>query len=98
MLKSKQENWQQIINRDLSDPKDLMKPKLVGDDFALWDKQNNHVNVLLQKLITTPAGISILDNAKDDASNAFNDLKIYHKMSDITSARLVILLDELELL
>lgn len=77
MLKSKQEKWQRIVDRHLSNPKDLMKPKLLGDDLALYVMQNNHVNVLLEKWITASAGISILDKAEDDASNAFDDLKIY---------------------
>ena len=47
-------------------------------------------------MIKTSAGISILDTAGDDASNAFDDLKIYHKTSDIASARSVIILDELD--
>ena len=96
ILKSKQENWQRIVDMDLSDPKDITKSTLVGDDFALWERQNNYVNVLLRKLITTSASISILDNAKDDVSNAFDDFKIYHESSDIASARSVIILDELD--
>ena len=96
ILKAKQENWQRVVDRDISDPKDASKTALLGDDLKLWGKQNNHVNVLLRKLIKTSAGISILDNAGDDASNAFDDLKIYHETSDIASARSVIILDELD--
>ena len=78
------------------DPKDALKTVLVGNDLKLWDRQNNYVNMILRKLITTSAGISILDGAGDDASNAFNDLKIYHKRSDIASTRSVVILDELD--
>ena len=96
ILKAKQENWQRVVDRNMSNPKDASKTVLLGDDLKLWERQNNHVNVLLRKLITTSAGISILDNAGDDASNAFDDLKIYHETSDIASARSVIILDELD--
>ena len=77
------------------DPKDASRTVLPGDDHKLWERQNNHVNVILCTLIKTSAGISILDAAGDDASNAFDELKIYHKMSDTASARFVIILDEL---
>ena len=80
----------------MSDPKDASRTVLLGDDLKLWEKQNNHVNVLLRTLIKTGAGISILDAAGDDASNAFDDLKIYHESSDIASARSVLILDELD--
>ena len=96
ILKSKQENWQRIVDKLLSDPKDASKTVLLGDDLKLWERQNNHVNVLLRALIKTPAGISILDAAGDDASDAFDDLRIYHETSDIASARSVIILDELD--
>ena len=96
ILKSKQENWQRIVNRNLSDPKDASKTVLLGDDLKLWERQNNHLNVLLCALIKTSAGISIIDAAGDDASNDFDDLKIYHETSDILSARSVIILNELD--
>ena len=96
LLKSKQESLNRIFNRNLSDPKDLLKPRLVGDDLVLYVRQNTYVNVLLQKLITSQAGISILDKAKGDASNTFDNLNIYHELSDISSARSVILLDNLD--
>ena len=96
ILKSKQENWQRIIDRDISDPKDTSKTVLLGDHLKLWEKQNNHVNTLLRALIKTSAGISILDVAGDDASNAFDDLKIYHGTSDIVAAQSVLILDELD--
>ena len=37
-----------------------------------------------------------MDNANNDTWNAFDDLKIYHKSSDIASAWSVLLLDELD--
>ena len=96
ILKSKQENWQRIVDRDISDPKDASKTALLVDDLKLWERQNNHVNVLLRALNKTSAGISILDSAGDDASNIFDDLKIYHETSDIASAQSVIILGELD--
>lgn len=73
----------------------LLRPKLVGDDLVLYNRQNDYGNVLLQKLITTQASISILDNTKNSL-NASNDLKRYHELSDITSIQSVLLLDELD--
>ena len=75
-----------------------MKPKLVGGNLASWEQPNHHVNVILRNLIITPVSIGILDNAKDDALNAFDDLNFYHETSDIASAQSVILLDEFDLL
>ena len=97
LLKSKQESWNKIVNKRLYGPKNPLRPALVGDDLTLYKRQNNYVNVLLRRLITTHVGISILDKATD-ASNAFADLKYYHETSDIASAWSVILLDELDLL
>ena len=62
LLKLTQENWNRIINRNLMDPKNPLIPKPVGDDFTLYNQQDDYVNVLLQNFIATQANISILDS------------------------------------
>ena len=85
MLKSKQENWQRIVDKDLLDPKDIIKSALVGDDFVLWEKQNNHVNVLLGKLITKSAGISIFVKSQGnlDLSTCYTPIRTVYARSII---------------
>jgi len=96
VLKAKQEGWSRIIDGTI-DSRKPNAPNLTpgSDDLKLYDKQNDYVNVILRKLVTTVAGINILDNTPD-AITAYYQLKHYHEQSPIASARSVSLLTAID--